>query len=538
MTILRRIEEKHPKIATMIILFCIMTLGAIIRNQFLQKSTFVINDGGMFMTMVKDLQDNGFKLPFFTTYNHLDIPYAYPPLSFYSVAILNNFLGIDLITLFRLFPLVFNLLSIPAFYLLAKELTGDYRLSLIATVFYSINIPGFEWLVSGGGITRSPSHTYLLISLWGLLRFYRTRNLIFYVLALFTGSLMILHHIEYTTMLIYSMVLFSFGLLSNREKIKYILFFLIGLGILTSPYWITIVIRYGASPFISAFHTANFDIAKSMLNLILLFFKQDVFTGFINISAIFGMLYSLFTKKYKLLLWFIAIILFNPRSATRLSTIPVSIFAAIFLEKTLFPVFDQTTGIGYPKSNNSNIDYSKPKLSNGNLFIGLAIIISFSLCFIYTFQNHSVLRSLQNNEITGLTWIKNNTPPNSQFIVLDPSTSWENDQLGEWFPTLTERKSITTVQGTEWLPNFLFESQKMRYSDLRSCYFLGELCLESWMKRNNGDDSYIFLSNADCLNNNNICLNFFAFSIRNSHIFQTIFENEDVIVFKRKADSS
>ena len=49
---------------------------------------FPINDGGMFLVMMRDLRGNGFALPMYTTYNYMDIPYAYPPLGFYLGAFL------------------------------------------------------------------------------------------------------------------------------------------------------------------------------------------------------------------------------------------------------------------------------------------------------------------------------------------------------------------------------------------------------------------------------------------------------------------
>ncbi len=208
MTFLKNLKSKDSSLPKVLFILCITLLGVFLRIQYLQKSDFVINDGGMFYTMILDLQKNGYVLPRFTSYNFSQIPYAYPPLSFYVGAVLNQFLHIDLITIFRLYPLFFNILSIPAFYLLAKEITQINRQALLATAFYSILLPSYEWLISGGGLTRSPAHTYFILAFYFYLVYLRTRKWKSLIFSIFTAALMTLHHIEYCWMLVLSMALF------------------------------------------------------------------------------------------------------------------------------------------------------------------------------------------------------------------------------------------------------------------------------------------------------------------------------------------
>jgi hypothetical protein len=49
-------------------------------------------------------------------------------------------------------------------------------------------------------------------------------------------------------------------------------------------------------------------------------------------------------------------------------------------------------------------------------------------------------------------WIRANTPLGSRFLVLTGNTEAELfcDAPLEWFPTLTQRISLTTIQGKEW----------------------------------------------------------------------------------------
>src|SRR6476620_10306668 len=94
-------------------------LGAFMRFNPTLPAGFAINDGGMFAVMVDDLKASSYLLPKFTAYNHLNIPFAYPPLGFYFGRIAADLFGISAVQAVRWVPAFFASLSISAFYLLA-----------------------------------------------------------------------------------------------------------------------------------------------------------------------------------------------------------------------------------------------------------------------------------------------------------------------------------------------------------------------------------------------------------------------------------
>ncbi|MEO5887451.1 MAG: hypothetical protein ABIQ77_07300, partial [Anaerolineales bacterium] len=71
-----------------------------------------------------------------------------------------------------------------------------------------------------------------------------------------------------------------------------------------------------------------------------------------------------------------------------------------------------------------------------------------------------------------MQWVRGNTPANSRFLVLTGTSSVSCDSVLEWFPTLTGRQSIYTVQGTEWTKGAEFNDY------VRSTYAVQE-CLTS-----------------------------------------------------------
>jgi len=59
-----------------LILFTAIIFGRWFRIMPAWMVGFPINDGGMFYSMILDLQANHYVAPLFTTYNHTSIPYA------------------------------------------------------------------------------------------------------------------------------------------------------------------------------------------------------------------------------------------------------------------------------------------------------------------------------------------------------------------------------------------------------------------------------------------------------------------------------
>ena len=114
----------RTEVADLILMLAII-IGAFMRFNPTLLAGFAINDGGMFAVMVDDLKASRYILPAFTTYNHLNIPFAYPPLGFYLGRIAADLFGLSVPEVLRWVPAFFASLSIPAFYWLALRLLKD-----------------------------------------------------------------------------------------------------------------------------------------------------------------------------------------------------------------------------------------------------------------------------------------------------------------------------------------------------------------------------------------------------------------------------
>ena len=117
----------------------------------------------MFYVMIADLRTNHFLLPAFTSYNHLNIPFAYPPLSFYIAGLISS-IGISTFDVLRWLPPLISTLSIFAFYWMASLMLTSRSKASLATMAYALMPRLFSWYVMGGGLSRSFGLLFLLIS--------------------------------------------------------------------------------------------------------------------------------------------------------------------------------------------------------------------------------------------------------------------------------------------------------------------------------------------------------------------------------------
>ncbi len=496
MTSFGKKESSISDISNLLIILAITMLGTFLRWQYLGKGDFILNDGGMFYTMILDLEKNGFVLPEFTSYNISQIPYAYPPLSFYSGAILHDVFNIELVTIFRYYPLLFNILSIPAVYFLAKELDKNDRRAVLATGFYAILFPGFEWLISGGGLTRSPAHLYFIISMGLYLSFLRTRRGWSLITAIIVAALMTLHHIEYCWVLGLSIILFSLFRAKISEVLPFGGMFALGVAVLTAPYWITILRYHGPNPFLSAFAAGEFNPFVSIWRLILLIFTREPMITFINVLAIIGLWYTIASRKYQLPAWLLLIIFFDPRSADRISIFPVVLLAAMAVDQVLLPALTPES----LRNTNSTLNNEEKKNNWGGqkfllplIFTLFCVLYPFMLAYLQTFTPGSSLTMLTAPQREAMEWIIDNTPDKSIFIVMSPDTTWSSDKVSEWFPALTGRKNLLTVQGAEWLPNSSYLKIQDWTAEAKKSYYKNEDCLEKWRDKYSLDFDYIFI---------------------------------------------
>jgi hypothetical protein len=140
-----------------------MLLGILVRIAPVAGAGFPVGDGGMFYVMVREIQQAGMTIPAATAYNGAGIPFAYPPLGLWLMALLGNVLPVSLLDLFQWWPAICSILMLPVFYLLARRLLGSWFPAVVALGAFAMLPRSFEWFIEAAG-SRAPGYLFALVA--------------------------------------------------------------------------------------------------------------------------------------------------------------------------------------------------------------------------------------------------------------------------------------------------------------------------------------------------------------------------------------
>jgi hypothetical protein len=472
--------------ASDVFLAAIATLtGLIVRLASPLIATFPINDGGLFYQMILDLQSNHFRLPVFTTYNSANIPFAYPPLAFYFTGLLSTFFHIDLLTLIRILPSTVCSLSIPAFYFLARQIIrSGQNTALAATLAFALTPRSFEWLIMGGGITRTFGLLFALLTMRAAYNLYIDHSYRHIFNVILFGSLTLLSHPEASAQTALVALLFYLLLDRSMKGAVYSLAAVAGILILSAPWWATVVSRHGLDPFLAIINAAREGTSITFGDRIFLTI-QFSFTDepYLPLIAVFGLI-GIFTQIRKsdflLPLWVTAPLFAEPRSAPQYMVIPLGMLAGIGLVEVVLPALINI-GRGLPSAKNWYI----------SAVVTYLFIYSLISSYIVSFQLTDTA-ILTTGGRQAFNWIKQNTPMGSRFLILSNGVPLY-DPLAEWFPALSGRTSLNTIFGTEWLKSESLRLNTTRYNDLQACFSSDADCIQAWAIKYDVGFTYILI---------------------------------------------
>jgi hypothetical protein len=499
-------------------------LGAFMRFNPSLLAGHPVGDGGMFAVMVEDLKTSHYVLPEFTSYNHSNIPFAYPPLGFYAGRMVADLFGLTSIQALRWVPPLFASLSILAFYWLALRIFENRYYASVATLFFGLMPRALSWFVSGGGLTRSPGQLFMLLTLAMVLRLYKEhqRRDVFWT-GLFAG-LTIMSHPEAAVHMIAS-VLFLWLMLA-RSRIAFL--HLVGVGVIawivSAPWWATVIHYHGLEPILSAAQTGQKSLAA--LNLLSFDFSEEIFATLIAILGLLGLGYRLIQRDYLLPLWLSLPFLVEGRSAVLPAAIPLAMLAAIGLVDVVLPALLAGTG-----NEMGNSDYVSVR--EFGLFVYILCFLAFSTSQ-FGLQLSGTTLSVPDRQ--AMNWVRENTSVDSKFLVLTGTNAITCDWVLEWFPALTGRRSIFTVQGTEWTKGADFASYVRSTYEVQRCLTDSDLsCLDAAVPRSEYD--YIYMSRLPSVNCRTIdhknAFRYFLESIEMDRQFNAVYESDRVIIFSK-----
>lgn len=248
----QRQKTLTPKEWRMLFLGVTLLFGIITRFFPWLQAGFPLNDGGMFLSMIRDLRGSHYSLPALISYNNLTIPYAYSPFGFYFARLISDLFNFSEITLLRWLPPIINTLSILAFYMLVSLLLGSRRRAVVASIFYALTPGASAWFIMGGGLTRSFGSLFMLISLYWVFRLFRDGGNRELALSIVFCSLTVLSHPEVGIHTAASCILLWLIYGHSLRTALHSVIVLFACLLLSAPWWAGVFSYHGLAPFLSS----------------------------------------------------------------------------------------------------------------------------------------------------------------------------------------------------------------------------------------------------------------------------------------------
>jgi len=532
--------------------------GVVLRLAPVATVDFPLNDGGLFLQMIREVQGNGYALPSLSHYNGLAIPFAYPPLGFYVGALVSSMLRIDAIQVLHLVPPATAVLSLGAFALLARAAISAPAGAAVATLAFAA-VPGsYVTMIMGGGLTRALGQLFAILALWAGLEFaHRARWLPWLGLVVFAAGA-VLSHLEWG--LFVGVGLLVLLLRRGRDPVaaRGFLSSFVAIGVVTAPWWATMLARYGPGPFATASESG------SWVTLLVSQRGDDSSIAFIAFAVAWGALCSVAVARggapWLLVGWIGLLALADFRAFGQLAAIPASVglgCGASALAMAAEPIGARlgvrpamrarfaleresrlsAGGQGPPvaaKRGEPDGPAIGPRTLPRAVLPALGAVLAAAwvgVVIVMNLASYSAFRGalvpLSPPERAAMAWVAAEAPAGSEFLII-PSTGWAIDRVGEWFPTLAGRRSLATVQGTEWIPG-AFERTERAYAAARACGGSDAACLDTWSAAAGERFQYVYLPKSDV----RPCCDALRAALREDRRYAVVYDGPGVTIFRR-----
>ena len=511
----------------------VVALGVLVRAALTITTQFPINDGGLFYAFVVEYAKDWPHLPTTVLYNGYEIPFAYPPLSFFGGAVLVH-LGVDPMSVVHYAPIVMNIVYSVLCIAFLVAARVPLNVTLFASVLFMFVPRSYEWLVMGGGLSRGLGSIAFVAAMIALQIGARVSAadrplrlwLVHACAGLFVG-LAVLSHLEWGV-LAAGGTLISVGLTAGSFRRFVARSFVTGMVavVVVLPWVVSVYMTHGLQPFLSASHTSEVGGMGHVYNL-LNFVLHPLYLGPFVLLGIYV------SWRRRDMLWLalsIAALVLTPRQSLTPAAFFKSVvagYALVYAVELISATVDRfrrtARGTRWPVMRVA---------TQGSLlalaWLGItALALTNSALFLMASKKASTLTPAQR---AAMAWVAREAP-GSRFVIVDED-DWYEDKVAEWFPVLANALNLGTVQGSEWLPDDRFKvlgDVEHTVRDAKSCD-----ALINALPDYRGDYDYVWVQAypaSKVRNRPSVRPDCFE----NSGRFGEVFRNPAVVIFRKRA---
>ncbi|MBA2633105.1 MAG: glycosyltransferase family 39 protein [Chloroflexi bacterium] len=457
------------------ILAVVFLAALIVRAAAVVNSDFPINDGGLFLAMIDELERQGGWLPNHVSSNGHQIPFAYPPLGFYLTSAVATVTGIDTLLVMRVLPTVLSAVAAALVAAIGMTLLRSAAGSVAAGLTYAFAPAAFSWAIAGGGVTRAPGIALGLTTLWLLLRLpNKPTHVSAGLLGLATGATILTHPASAAFTALSAAFLLVAAMRSKQTNLKGSGHHLIAAAavgvVVVAPWAAAVMAEHGPRIFVEVASNGP-DPEVALITLV-----AGRVTGLgsdpLGLVIAGGAIMSALRGRFLLPAW----VLMSSFLGSQYAIVAGSILVGSLVADAI-------------RMGNGSAKFSR---LGGRAVVGVIvtlIAVEAGAGVGASTVEASHLHALSADRRDAMAWISSNTPPDATVVVLT-GDHWSTDPDSEWFFVVAHRTSVATVQGQEWLGRAAYARASDRYAKLQRCT-VSVACLDSWLRDNSAD--YLFI---------------------------------------------
>ncbi len=143
-----------------------LLLAVITRVTIGYGAQYPFSDGGLWYVVAESILGAKFTLPLYITFNGELVPYCYPPLAGYMLAVLNALFSLPVLTSITFAPFILNIVAVFCFALFASTAITENRARCAAIIFFHLAIQSYAIFLGGGGVSRNLGLIFHLLTWW------------------------------------------------------------------------------------------------------------------------------------------------------------------------------------------------------------------------------------------------------------------------------------------------------------------------------------------------------------------------------------
>jgi hypothetical protein len=438
-------------------------IGIVYISNVLQNAQ-PIGYAGLYSLMTETLDEQMIPMPDFVPYyGSGGLPFAYPPVGFYIAHLFTGILRIPMFTYLRWAPPLFTLVAIVCAYWFFKTLTQERYKALIAAFIISMAETIYVDHATAAGMVRALALVFAMCGATFSLLAYRSREhwLKWGLVAAVFLALTTMSHLSYMVFLVIGIFLMAFladGWHLERYRIQALATILFGGFIFSSPWWLTVGLRYGFQIFHNASEThgtlgifirADGNVL-GVLNELIVWYKtlgQSWWPSFfVNMTAL-AIAYSFLKRNLLLPFWLIAALLAMSESE-RFQIIMASILIAVLVVDII---------------RKSLVDEEKTSSISKMVVTAVFLILVVGPFMKQGLAGIRRTRSMLSEDFLAMTsWVRMNTYEGTHYLYLG-----DEHNVQEWLPYLSRRTPLVAHWGTEWTGEYLSQGALMR--EVKAC---------------------------------------------------------------------